>query len=314
MLGFLPIDHWNSGAELSLSSEVSIVRRSQNVPDLRIWDCFLTREDLYELGSWPFWIQYKGENPHLDLAIRHTEATNALDRAVLTTQILMPSGSPNVRLLCDPGGMNPVCFRQNRFHEARWARIGLVAHPDLADFSSIFNAVGSALTSGPGRLLNPIRLLEHGLQSSERLVRLLLFTAGLDMILMAMKRDPFVERISRLLGPQTFVFPPSHRTKDQPKYVVEDLAPDIFCVRNEIAHGKIIPSKYLAKTGFLTADGLDALDLGTDDSPCQYLDVLSQGAAFLLSNALGKVLADPSLMREIGNHYCPAISRARSVG
>ena len=55
MLGFLPIDHWNAEAELSLSPELRISRRPEEISDLIPWSPqFLSGEDLYELGSWLF--------------------------------------------------------------------------------------------------------------------------------------------------------------------------------------------------------------------------------------------------------------------
>lgn len=304
MLGFLPIDHWNSEVEVSLSPEISIIsRRTQDAFDLRWWSPqFLSGDDLYWLGSTQFWICYEGQNPDSELELEHRQVLSALDSAVLATQIMTPSGSPNVRLLCHPGGAHPFCCRRNQLHEAEWARVGQVDQALVSGLPTVLSGVDSVLSgSGPQRLLNPIRLLEHGLQSSERLIRLLVFTAGLDMMLMAVKEKPFVERICALLGAETLIFPPSRRMQDQPKYVVGELAPDIFKIRNQIAHGKIIEKKYLERTGFLTAGGSDAFNLGPGYSHCQHLDVLSQGAAFLLGSALRTVLTNPTLMAEIGS-------------
>jgi len=99
---------------------------------------------------------------------------------------------------------------------------------------------------------------------------------------MAGGTSTFGERLCNLLGQGTPVFP-SAEFIGQPRYTVGDVADDLCDLRNAIAHGNEIPSKFRKETGFEDARGklIDGYS-----SAYQYRNVLEESALFLLCAAL----------------------------
>jgi hypothetical protein len=136
------------------------------------------------------------------------------------------------------------------------------------------------------RVMNPVRFLQHGLQATELHIRLLLFTTGLDGLLMASGKRQFCERLQNLLGKDTFAFPPD-RSRRQPKYTVADIAADLYELRSEIAHGRPVSKRFVALTDLLDMDGRS---ISTAFRSYRYRHVLKECSVFLLCQALRKVL------------------------
>jgi hypothetical protein len=137
------------------------------------------------------------------------------------------------------------------------------------------------------RLQNPVLLLEHGLQSTNLHIRVLLWATGIDALLMAIKANDFCDCLVNLLGADTFVFPPDRFFNRQPRYTVGDVVKDLFELRSEIAHGKTIGKKFRESTGLQNVDGRS---VASPADKFQYRQVLEECAAFLLCAALRKVL------------------------
>jgi hypothetical protein len=91
--------------------------------------------------------------------------------------------------------------------------------------------------------MNPLVLLEHGLQIDHVYLSTLMWVMGLDMLFMACNRNEFGKRIKRFLGATTEVFPPV--SSNFPFCLtVEELVDDLYDIRSEIAHGRAIPERF----------------------------------------------------------------------
>jgi len=72
-----------------------------------------------------------------------------------------------------------------------------------------------------------------------------------------------------------------------PKYTVADVAADLYDLRSDIAHGRSIKRRFLEETGLLDTNGSRISDVFR---PYRYRHVLEECSAFLLCQALRKVL------------------------
>lgn len=182
-------------------------------------------------------------------------------------------------------------------NETLWGR--LVSHPGTTatELPVMMERIEEAFQRHIIRVQNPVYLLEHGLQATNLHVRVLLWTTGLDGLLMANTRKEFVGRLHNLLGANTPIFPPDKIMNRQPKYKVKDVSDDLYELRSEIAHGREISKRFREKTGFKAIDGFDMAGVFPN---YQYRQVLGECAVFLLANALRKVLT-LNLLDEIAN-------------
>jgi len=222
-------------------------------------------------------------------------ALERLSVAAECFQLLAPKGWQNIAWtegdLYQSVGPSSV-IKGTALVEPTWARIYHLSNRDLSEFRPLLASLDKAIADNSIRIINPFRLLQNGMFSSEVYVRHLLFVAGLDALLMAGGRSNFVERLKRLLGSTSLVFPPLGYAgyTPQPSYTVEGLADDMFQLRSTVAHGGKIPSKFLETvTGFPLP--------GLEDRT--YSEVLCDAAIALLCAALRTVLLDPALHRDI---------------
>jgi len=162
-------------------------------------------------------------------------------------------------------------------------------------FVAVSNGVLKAESERVIRLMNPLVLLEHGLQIDHVYLSTLMWVMGLDMLFMACNRNEFGKRIKKFLGETTEVFPPI--SSNFPFCLtVEELVNDIYDIRSEIAHGRAIPERFRKPI---------RSELNNDLSPSFYAGVpysefLRQGALRILTLSLEKVFLS-NLVTEVAN-------------
>jgi hypothetical protein len=158
-------------------------------------------------------------------------------------------------------------------------------HIDL--LGTIFLRLQQAYDQRIIRVTNPAELLFQGQRSANEYISPLLWTAGLDMILMSATTDNFSERARSLLGAGSYIFPRNYAGK-QLKYTVEELAPEVYDFRSITAHGQDIPQKYLITEELEWAGEPHVSYL----SPCPRNQLLGGAAASLLCATLRKILIE----------------------
>jgi hypothetical protein len=82
--------------------------------------------------------------------------------------------------------------------------------------------------------------LELGLQADHPRLQPFLWITGMDTILSAYKENKFKNRLSKLLGPNTYILPADFDGR-QPLYAVSEWAARMYKYRSWIAHGVEIP-------------------------------------------------------------------------
>ena len=133
-------------------------------------------------------------------------------------------------------------------NETVWGRLVSVPGTMPTELPVIMERIEDAIRRPIIRVQNPVYLLEHGLQATNLHIRVLLWTTGLDGLLMANNRSEFVERLHNLLGADTLIFPPDKIMNRQPKYKVSDVSGDLYDLRSEIAHGREISKRFREKS------------------------------------------------------------------
>jgi hypothetical protein len=176
---------------------------------------------------------------------------------------------------------------RNRLYSCGWARLLGCGGITPDQLLNIVNGVLQSIQDKQTRFVNPVRLLEHGLYSSEPYMQTLMWVMGLDGLLMAVGRKTFIRRLCRLLGPTTQVFPALPdcglicRT-----YTVEQLAGKMFDLRSEIAHGRPIPEKFWQPLPDIAIGPYEAAYRGMPT----LRNVLAEGALLLLCQALRTII------------------------
>jgi hypothetical protein len=140
------------------------------------------------------------------------------------------------------------------------------------------------------RLVNPVELLFHGLRANNEYIGPILWTAGLDMLLMAGGAGQFETRAVSFLGSTTFVFPPDYAGR-QLSYTVKDLAKEVYEFRNVTAHGQHVTGRYLDVENLKYLNGT----VDTPLSPRYRYQFLGDAAASLLCSVLRKVFIEDLL-------------------
>lgn len=176
------------------------------------------------------------------------------------------------------------------YRASEWSKMMDLKTQDVAELGPLVEGVFALLESGAVRLINPLRFLEIGLQTAFNHIRAgaLLWTAGLDALLAAEKQVWFAARLKSFLGSDTRVFPPDWVGR-RPLYKVEDVAANMFDLRNLLAHGKEILPKYREPIRF-EFEPEEFAYLAVKE--WTYETLLYESSLFTLVAALRKIIAD----------------------
>jgi hypothetical protein len=223
-----------------------------------------------------------------------------LRTAMLGFQLWAPIGWDGLILDCqrtDEGSLTVECVhRPEEYAAPLWGRRLDLRKLDPAGLGLFVEGTQAAVESGCVPILNPFRFLEIGLQTAvnHRRAGAVLWMMGLDGLLAAERQVVFSNRLQKLLGKDTRIFPEDWAGR-RPTYTVAELAADMFEFRSLIAHGREILQKYREPIAFQFEPGeLDRLaaekwSRGT---------LMIESIVFALIAALRTVITD-SLMERI---------------
>lgn len=249
---------------------------------------FMSLEERKEMSEAPFWLAI--DEPEKMLSPELGDRYTPIKRALSSLQIIHPVGAKNAHLGFRqvPGGLEPVhsCHPQ----KLKPTLFSKFLRLDQAMFEKAFNQIHYGVIRAERerivRLQNPIVLLELGMQADHPYISTLLWTMGLDMLLMAGRPTPFCSRIKNFLGSSTPVFPAMFTwrpTPSCPSITVSDVVKDLYALRSEIAHGHKIPPSFGTEFDLTGSEG------ETIVASLQYSQILSEAALFLLTSCLYKV-------------------------
>jgi hypothetical protein len=275
---------------ISFSNGVRIVTRTDFMPPpLRGWEQVFRPDELKEIRDWHLAIACDcGASP---VAPTTPSPESHLADARLGLQVAAPMGTfLSVCIREQDASENPLLMttQLEQFYGTVWSRMRGFNGMTPQQIESIVNGVIFFLQSGDPRLANPIRLLEQGLVSRNNYLRVLLWVTAIDGILMAIKEQLFVQRLSAFLGAASRVFPKDDGVYIERPLSIKEVARDLFILRSEIAHGKAIGKRFWEARGDLKV--LCPIN-AYGDSP-RYVTVLEEAALSLLSQILRKIILD----------------------
>ncbi len=284
-------------AEMNLADDLRVLRLSDHyAPCFDEWNTHLGLGEIRDLKDILFWISYDYEsnasNPD-DPADK--KALGLLNDALICSQILAPVGARNVKVACyylDGKMLNKTTAPRRDMSGTAWARV-VLDQSAITDWGEILSRFRKAVEQNFVRVINPVRLFQHGLEATEIHIRVLLWTTALDALLMAESGSKFETRLCSFLGRDTLIFPPDPYLGWRPTYTVGEVARDLYTLRGLIAHGKEIRTKFRQEVGFTIQGGSDAMrdTYGT----YQYWQVLEECALFLLCATLKKLFIEDLL-------------------
>jgi len=256
-------------------------------PNLETWGEILSRQDIRKFRETERWLVYDYGYPPGN---RTPDPVELLHNTFMALQVAAPMGCDRFIIFTknlDSEYSDLTVHARNRLHSCGWACLlgwGGITPDQLLN---IVNGVLQSIHDKQTRFMNPVRLLEHGLYSSEPYMQTLMWVMGLDGLLMAVNRPLFISRLCRLLGPTTAVFSPlSDCGLIGRTYTVEQVAGEMFDLRSTIAHGKPIPERFWRPLPDITIGTYQAAYRGMPT----LRNVLAEGALLLLCQALRTII------------------------
>ena len=246
----------------------------------------LSDHELKTLKSSPSWLCCEFRDEAASGTKRQERAVELVRNTQIAIQIVTNTGLwDGTILVCEERGstLNVIQTAQKpRMETTLWARMLGAQHTSLNELRCILRGVNAAFTSGIARLINPLYFLELGMESTNLHLRIFLWVTALDSLLMCGDTHHFVNRLGNFLGADSFVFPAVDGFP-QPKYLVSDVAQDLYELRSIVAHGREIPKRFTEACGF--KDTEDEIIVGYEPTH-QYRQLLHECAFLLLVRAL----------------------------
>jgi hypothetical protein len=290
-----PVPSWNARKDLQLSDRIRIERIPEaERPKFEAWNEFLSLSQIRDLSRKSFWFRYDFQAEPLKGTESKFAATELLRNVLIAYQVARPVGTGETATLVIPcektknGLVIDTIHNYRRLETTLWGRMIASEPVDFGAISAVSTGVQEAVARRVVRLQNPLYLLEMGQQADNPHIRVLLWVAGLDALLMARNAKVFERRLFNFLGRQTFVFP-AVADLAQPQYTLGDVVLDLYELRNTIAHGGTIHKRFRDELGFKDVGG-NLID-GYNHT-YQRRQILEEAALFLLCSALRRVFVN----------------------
>lgn len=252
----------------------------------------LSDNQIETLKKSPSWLCCEFKDESASGTIRQGRAVELVRNTQLAIQIVTSTGLwDGTVFVCEERGNRLDVFQtaqKPRMETTTWAQMIGSQRFSLSELRCVIRGVNAAFNSNVTRLVNALYLLELGLESTNLHLRIFLWITALDSLLRAGKSNIFVERLSKFLDGDSFVFPNLDEF-GQPQYLVSDVAEDLYELRSIVAHGREIPKKFAQPCGFKDTEG--QVILGYEES-YQYRQVLHECAFSLLSRAFRSVFIE----------------------
>ena len=284
----------------SLPSDLAIREIKPILWDLAAKPAPFSEEERNLLSTTHYWLAASKTVENWALDANDQSLYDKVHRAMYAWQILWPSSSVHVyvKFRETPEGFDPIGYVH--FPKLTVPFVAGTMNRDedqlKTDFPAILEGVNRAFDSCIVRLQNPILLLEHGLQTNNVYMSMLMWVMGLDVLLMAGNIGPFIDRLEGFLGRTAYVFPPVYSPARQPRLTVAELARDVYELRNKIAHGAEIPKNPFRLEHMLE----DTKGLQVNWETNVYAMTLQNAALFLLTGCLRKIFLS-HLTDDVGN-------------
>jgi hypothetical protein len=325
----LPIDHESSSQPLHDDISIQKMNNINWEEPLFRWAC--NESNLERLKQTRHWMCCADRPRNFPGELLDSPVSKLKD-AILSLQILVPCGTLNtlLQLTSSDQEYNPAGILQDPiYHDSLLGRSFAASKTwDLKNFMLLYSMVHTVFSPGVKpypSLRDSLQLFRHGMQMQAPALRLLMFTMGLDALMMgAGTKLTFSRRLKHLLGADSPVFGGLHVLYGQPhlddswmscdnlsrhapstrpineddlKVTVSGVVDHLYDARSRIAHGNSCSKAMSTDTRPLT--------IGTSENECytyntngvewSHLAFLSDCALFLLRQILYDIATSGSI-------------------
>jgi hypothetical protein len=240
-----------------------------------------------DLKRVPWWVTLECRADSTALSKRQQRAVEIVRYTRLAIQLVAPVGCDESTIVVS-GPTSVSTVHPPSMTSTPWGRVNGYENVSLAEIRSVVRGVNSILRFRVPRLINALNFLELGFGAEDQYISTFLWVSGLDAILMAGTPKNFRQRLVNVLGEKTFVLPMVD-PGGQPNYRVGDVAEDVYELRSKIAHGSLIPKKFLEQVRLKNVKD-DVIE--SYSPPTQYLHIVRECALFLLIGVLKKIFLE----------------------
>jgi hypothetical protein len=294
---------WPFATPTKLWHGLWVKRAPKQLPtgDDPFWRWALSGREIENLKEYSWWITLEFRASSTGLSQRQRRAVELVRYTRLAIQLVAPVGC-NDSTIVVAGSERVSTVHPPSMTSTPWGRMGGYENASLDEIRKVVRGVSSIFRFRVPRLINPLQFLELGLGQVNPYIGMFLWVSGLDALLMAGTSKNFKDRLVNVFGDTTFVLPRVDYM-DQPRYRVGEVAGDIYELRSAIAHGSLIPPKFLEMVGLEDVNGKANSAYGS----VQYFQVMRECALYLLIRLLRKIF----LENRVGMVKNTALWRAR---
>lgn len=265
-------------------------------PDVSSWGQFMSPDEMTRVSQFGRWmcLDFEVEHPHQGGGTPiEAKASRTLANTMLALQVAAPVGCYTFDIFIQSGDTTLNLYQIDRnqiLTSAACARMSGAGALSREGIEKVVNGILALIETEKPRLNTPLGLLLNGMSGGDMYVKTLLWVAAMDSILMAEKAKVFKQRLCKILGPATEVFP-GLEAQGVPPYSVDDLASDIYILRNQIAHGGVILSRFLELPPVSSTRDISATYPGL----LTYANVLHEASIVLLCRLLRHIILQDML-------------------
>jgi hypothetical protein len=278
--------------DMTFRNGVSIRSLSEaEKPDVSSWGQFMSPDEIRRVSQFGRWmcLDFEVEHPHQGGGTPiEAKASRTLANTMLALQVVAPVGCYIFDVFIQSGDTSLNLYQVDHnqiLTSAGCARMSGAGTLSLEEIEKVVDGVLALIETEQPRLNTPLGLLLNGMSGGDIYVKTLLWVAAMDSILMAEKAKAFKQRLCKILGSETEVFP-GLEAQGVPPYSVDDLASDIYVLRNQIAHGGVILSRFLELPPVSSKRNVNASYPGL----VTYVNVLHEASIVLLCRLLRHII------------------------
>jgi hypothetical protein len=217
-------------------------------------------------------------------SLRQARAVELIRNTQLGIQIAAPVGCVDTTVIIQHGHLVST-VHPPPLESTPFARIVNFANMPLGDVRAIISGVHSVFRKKLTRLINPLQFFQLGLESRHEYISTFMWATALDALIMAGNPTLFGKRLTALLGEHTYVLP-AIDPGGQPCFRVADIVDDLYEFRSVIAHGKVVPDKFLKHSELINTNAERILSYPPGS---RYSRIMQESALFLLTTVLRKL-------------------------
>jgi len=272
---------------------LSDVREQMKGMDLTLWAReYLSKHDVEKIQGWRYALVHHYTEEQYLHGDAELQSRDLLHKIFIGLRIVRASRTPwqylHARIeqngSLDASGFSRAEMPLTVLHCDLWAPI---RRNDAGLLKTIVPALLVAYDTNCEPITRAMRVLEMGYISPFADVKQLLWVTGLEALFTSAKYSGaavLIYRLRQFLGSKTRVYEPAdfHVGVTVPSLTLKNVLPDIYTVRNRLAHGEWIPSSFLNRPGY-------------SGGAKSYADILVEATGIVLRRALIKIFKESLL-------------------